>query len=345
MTPAVPWQPHPGFDPNVLVEVNPDMLDPLAMPDLVDPMDVSIKTEVIDDEPVIHDHDIDNVGFGDTSDLHDENPVITDEPMEDAGDVSSLMISSVTGNVEEEELIQSPHSASSCSLDIDPHPLDPLEGHHQSGQNEMEITNEPIGSNEPSVIGVEPVQDVIVNAPVIESEEAPVIPNSVQDDNVVPAPSFVQENSDPFEDEESRTTVDEANGSLENGDTFDPLTMMDKEDMQDSFSCNTEEGNDPFDTNGTATATDEDDNNDPFATTEPNHNHFGSSQELESNIDDLLQSNPLENGDSVSPTLLDQEANDLLDQLVDFPVPIAASKDVVEEEATGGAPETTNKQC
>ena len=96
MTPAVPWQPHPGFDPNVLVEVNPDMLDPLAMPDLVDPMDVSIKTEVIDDEPVIHDHDIDNVGFGDTSDLHDENPVITDEPMDDAGDVSSLMISSVT---------------------------------------------------------------------------------------------------------------------------------------------------------------------------------------------------------------------------------------------------------
>ena len=40
--------------PNVLIEVNVDMFDPLAMPDssLVDPIDVQIKAEVIDDKPI-----------------------------------------------------------------------------------------------------------------------------------------------------------------------------------------------------------------------------------------------------------------------------------------------------
>ena len=75
--------------PNVLIEVNVDMFDPLAMPDpsLVDPMDVQIKTEVIDDEPIAM-----------------EGSMITDDPFThpDAGDVSNLMISSVvSGSIPE----------------------------------------------------------------------------------------------------------------------------------------------------------------------------------------------------------------------------------------------------
>ena len=84
----LPSLPDP-FAPNVLVEVNADMFDPLAMPDpsLVDPMDVQIKTEVIDDEPIAM-----------------EGSMITDDPFThpDAGDVSNLMISSVvSGSIPE----------------------------------------------------------------------------------------------------------------------------------------------------------------------------------------------------------------------------------------------------
>ena len=77
----LPTLPDP-FAPNAMVEVNADMFDPLAMPDpsLVEPMDVQIKTEVIDDEPIAM-----------------EGSMITDDPFThpDAGDVSNLMISSV----------------------------------------------------------------------------------------------------------------------------------------------------------------------------------------------------------------------------------------------------------
>ena len=77
----LPNLPDP-FAPNAMVEVNADMFDPLAMPDpsLVEPMDVQIKTEVIDDEPIAM-----------------EGSMITDDPFThpDAGDVSNLMISSV----------------------------------------------------------------------------------------------------------------------------------------------------------------------------------------------------------------------------------------------------------
>ena len=41
---------------------------------------------------------------------------------------------------------------------------------------------------------------------------------------------------------------------------------------------------------------------------------FGSNEDFHA----LLSSNPLENGDTPPPTLLDEDANDLLDQLVGF---------------------------
>ena len=81
--------PNP-FGPNVMVEVPPeDPLDPLAMPDpsLVNPMDVEIKTEVFDDEPMTM-----------------EGSMITDDPYAhpDEGDVSNLLISSVVSGNDQE---------------------------------------------------------------------------------------------------------------------------------------------------------------------------------------------------------------------------------------------------
>ena len=79
------FSPNP-LTPNVLVEVNTDISDPLAMPDptLVDPMKLQIETEVMDDEP-----------------LAMKDSMITDDPFTnpDAGDFTNLMMSSVvSGN-------------------------------------------------------------------------------------------------------------------------------------------------------------------------------------------------------------------------------------------------------
>ena len=62
--------------------------------------------------------------------------------------------------------------------------------------------------------------------------------------------------------------------------------------------------------------------NDPFGASSANSNfvdgtsgtNFGSNEDFQA----LLSSNPLENGDTPPPTLLDEDANDLLDQLVGF---------------------------
>ena len=77
--------------PNVLVEVNTDISDPLAMPD---PMELQIKTEVIDDEP-----------------LAMEDSMITDDPFTnpDAGDIK----------IETTKLSSDPNSTS--SLEIEEH--------------------------------------------------------------------------------------------------------------------------------------------------------------------------------------------------------------------------------
>jgi hypothetical protein len=114
----LPNLPDP-FAPNAMVEVNADMFDPLAMPDpsLVEPMDVQIKTEVIDDEPIAM-----------------EGSMITDDPFThpDAGDVSNLMISSVvSGGISEMDSIEtdieieptnlSPNPNSTSSLEIEEH--------------------------------------------------------------------------------------------------------------------------------------------------------------------------------------------------------------------------------
>ena len=57
---------------------------------------------------------------------------------------------------------------------------------------------------------------------------------------------------------------------------------------------------------------------DPFSNS-VNHPVFcGNDDVMDSNIDDLLQTNTLENGNNQIPALLDEDANDLLDQLVDF---------------------------
>ena len=66
------------------------------------------------------------------------------------------------------------------------------------------------------------------------------------------------------------------------------------------------------------------DNDDPFANT--NHDNFVSNEDLNA----LLQSNALENGDTPPPTLLDEDANDLLNQLVGF----QASKDMQSTNST-----------
>ena len=63
---------------------------------------------------------------------------------------------------------------------------------------------------------------------------------------------------------------------------------------------------------------------DPFANT--NHDNFVSNEDLNA----LLSSNSLENGDTPPPTLLDEDANDLLNQLVGF----QASKDMQSTNST-----------
>jgi len=110
----LPYLPDP-FAPNVQVEVTSDMFDPLAMPDpsLVDPMDVQIKTEVVDDEPIAM-----------------EGSMITDDPFThpDAGDVSNLMISSVvSGSIPEMGSIETDIEIEPTNLSPDPNSTSSLE--------------------------------------------------------------------------------------------------------------------------------------------------------------------------------------------------------------------------
>ena len=143
--------PNP-FGPNVMVEVPPeDPLDPLAMPDpsLVNPMDVEIKTEVFDDEPMTM-----------------EGSMITDDPYAhpDEGDVSNLLISSVVSgndqefehNIETDIEIQdsnlSPDANSTSSMDIDYNPI-PDTGLDGIG------THDPFGTPDQSNHSAEPILD------------------------------------------------------------------------------------------------------------------------------------------------------------------------------------------
>ena len=81
--PPPPTFGHFPFDSNVLVAVNPEMLDPLAMPD--DNFgDGSIKTEIMEDEaPLMYDNI--NTDLGPLTDMIEthEHPIITDEPITD----------------------------------------------------------------------------------------------------------------------------------------------------------------------------------------------------------------------------------------------------------------------
>ena len=129
MAPPQPsWQPHQLPDPfasnEAMVEVSADMLDPLAMPDpslIENPLDVQIKTEVIDDEPIAM-----------------EGAMITDDPFghPDEGDVSNLMISSVAGNFD--------HDAAGLETDIEIEPSNLGSPEPPNSTSSLEIEHNPI---------------------------------------------------------------------------------------------------------------------------------------------------------------------------------------------------------
>ena len=88
------------------------MLDPLAMPDFNPISDVSIKTEVLDDEPElpmissVSTEAVEAVNpISSIIEAHEHVPTITDDPIETEVDPideedSGLMISSISGNVQ-----------------------------------------------------------------------------------------------------------------------------------------------------------------------------------------------------------------------------------------------------
>lgn len=116
--------------------------------------------------------------------------------------------------------------------------------------------------------------------------------------------------------------LDDLQNGASNGDDGDPFG-----DSNINFNNQaTDVANNAFEThlNG-----DQSMDSDPFGSASHNDDTFGG---LDSNIDDLLQSNSLDNGSSEPPALLDEDANDLLDQLVDFQPSIQPHKPSHENE-------------
>jgi hypothetical protein len=393
-----------GYDPNVLVEVNAELMDPLAMPDpsLENPLDVDIKTEVI--EPL-------EVMSTMIEDLNHPAVLVPDQDSEDGG-VSELLISSVAGNVVDENPLEVTDEQPKTNPLLEENPLEnaiesinPLLEQNPiiENQNPLDdpdqdlVQEEDLGQNNTPEDSLDDGQDSGQDLAVQDSvdvQENPIIENqnpledleqevhdqdAVQDDDGqdgVDVQEHLNENDldllddtnneaesddttattrEPLAAETQPTQNNDAcqmldkvgqNGLTETSDTndsnsiaaaaanvvrnVDPFSSLisdtfDKSDansvdIDDPFSSNAEDSgsNNPFSTNH---HDHQSVNNDPFAANAGSDNNGSSSDPfaLENNINDLLQSNPLENGEiSNPPALLDEDANELLDQLVDF---------------------------
>ena len=154
------------------------MLDPLAMPDFNPISDVTVKTEVLDDEPelpMISSVSTEAVNpISSIIEAHEHVPTITDEPVETETDPigeedSGLMISSISGNVQSlEDVVEQdpigatnplevtseknddnendvmPQSTSDSNLLIANKPNEEADEHEATAENTNEIDSNPL---------------------------------------------------------------------------------------------------------------------------------------------------------------------------------------------------------
>ena len=335
------------FDPLDTTNADFDPLDPLAMndePSIASIDNVSIKTEVIDDDnpPTIqNDNSMDSVEnpLADPVTITDD-PVITDEPIEE-DQVSNLLISSVTSVNNLDDLGMSSPAQSTSSLDIQADPL--LENsaeensiisdipeqevaRQESGNGEVEVTNP---QNNESNTEKDSEAETAQESQADENNENKSIPPeaSVETAETLNEETTEQANEetdtmqepheDPMELDQENSTL-QSEEALENKEPSEDPMDLDQENSNvlseeaNSMSTNGLANDDPL----AAGAEENGIESDPF--NQDSTTNF-SNEDLESDINDLLQNNPLENGSSEEPTLLDDDdANYLLDQLVDL---------------------------
>ena len=353
--PAVAVPSTSTFDPLDTSNSDFDPLDPLAMND--DPLidNVSIKTEFIDDDnpPTIQNDlsmdGIENNPLAEPTTITDDT-VITDEPIEE--DVSNLLISSVTSVNNLDELGMSSPAQSTSSLDIQADPLlenseveensitsDIPEQEKNRPSGEVEVANPQNSQPNESVISDEKQNDT---EPSKESQE----PSSVTENQSTPQEPLIESSvsldQDPMELEPEKSNLqDDTNipqEPLEDPMEFDQdNSNLVSEEATSVSSTNGLTSDDPLAARAALSSENSVENgieNDPF-------NQDNLEEDLENSINDLLQSNPLENGSSEEPTLLDDDdANDLLDQLVDF----QAGKSISEDDSNKNNSESATSQ-
>ena len=143
------------------------MLDPLAMPDFNPISDVTVKTEVLDDEsdlPMISSVSTEAVNpISSIIEAHEHVPTITDEPVETESDPigeedTGLMIASISGNVQSlaDEVEQDPISATN-----------PLEVTSEKNHDENDMMSQSTESN--PLIDDKPIEEVDEHEPTTEN--------------------------------------------------------------------------------------------------------------------------------------------------------------------------------
>ena len=255
--------------------------------------------------------------------------VISDEKQNDTEpSKESQEPSSVTEN---QSTPQEPLVESSVSLDQDPMELEPeksnlranegtLDGESGTPQDPMELEPEKsnLQANEGTLDGDSgtPQEPLVESSVSLDQDPMELEPekSNLQDDTNIPQEpledpmEFDQDNSNLVSEE--ATSVSSTNGLTSD----DPLAARAALSSENSVENGIE--------------------NDPF-------NQDNLEEDLENSINDLLQSNPLENGSSEEPTLLDDDdANDLLDQLVDF----QAGKSISEDDSNKNNSESATSQ-
>ena len=256
--PLLPQYPHPNpfstsesdgaYDPNVLVEVNPEMMDPLAMPDtsmlqpgpsgMINPLDVDIKTEVIDGEMPLGE---DILGIGEENEgamITDEQDMLGVDPMDGVDptdpDIDPMSI--------HDDIDIDNHSTSSLDIDHNPIQADPFD----EPANDDLIGGDPIGGDP---IGGDPENSV--QAPE-ESEQDNNTPNENQVSDDVQSSNKDQDQNEEQEVQNEQQQVDESQNEDQEAQNEDQEAQkqdqeaqkQDQEDQnQDQGDQNQDQGN------------------------------------------------------------------------------------------------------
>ncbi len=321
LPPGMPAVPNTDFSGMVEINnANLDIDDPLAMPD-PSLLDVSIKTEVLEDELPVP------ASIIDTSD-----PILDHEPDQDPIG-PGLMISSVSGNIDNDlNVIGSPSQHSTSSMDIENNPIqdDPYDNVVQepsSSAGEMEVIQESQQADPFASADEDISQSSANNGPKMDEEDDP-LPDpfgSNENDKLANESDPFQANSEAEEAEEEAVAAPRndnpgaaaaaqdlmdhdpfASNNVQNGGdnaADDPLAALletSQDTSENTAVASKEIFHDSLNSNGLVNSST---SNDPFANCE---------NPDEDDINALLQTN----GDNVNvPTLLDEDANELLNQL------------------------------